>query len=83
MINRDIVTIINPIKEYWKNPFKYNNYVETNDFLVYINNEKLHKNYLNYKNNIRALTHFLIIWSSIDTIITPVASSKFELSIPR
>ena len=41
--------IINPIKEYWKNPFKYNNYLETNDFLVYINNEKHHKDYLNYK----------------------------------
>ena len=73
-----ISTIINPIKEYWKNPYKYNQYIETNDFLVYINNEKLHENYLNYKNNIRALTHFLIVWSSIDNIIKPIESSKFE-----
>tara|TARA_Y100000389_G_C17236160_1_gene400680 strand:+ start:130 stop:735 length:606 start_codon:yes stop_codon:yes gene_type:complete len=70
--------IINPIKEYWKNPFKYNNYLDTNEFLVYINNEKHHKDYLNYKNNILALTNFLVIWSSIDNIIKPIESSKFE-----
>ena len=70
--------IINPIKEYWKNPFKYNNYLDTNEFLVYINNEKYHQDYLNYKNNILKLTNFLVIWSSIDNIIKPIESSKFE-----
>lgn len=70
--------IINPIKEYWKNPFKYSNYIETNDFLVYINNDKNHEDYENYKNNIINLNYFLVIWSPIDNIITPVESSKFE-----
>ena len=71
------INTINPKKEYWKNPFKYNKYVETNDFLVYINNEKPHLNYLDYKNNILLLNNFLIVWSSIDNIITPLESSKF------
>lgn len=27
--------------EYWKNPFKYQDFLSNNDFLVYINNEKI------------------------------------------
>jgi len=73
-----LIDIINPIKEYWKDPFKYYDYLETNDFLVYINNEKLHNDYLTYKNNILALNNFLVLWSSIDNIIKPIESSKFE-----
>jgi len=73
---------INPIsvivKEYWKNPYHYNQYIETNDFLVYINNEKFHEDYLDYKNNMLDLKNFLIVWSSIDNIIRPIESSKFE-----
>lgn len=68
----------NIIKEYWKNPYKYNDYLKDNDFLVFINNEKHHENYFNYKNNINKLNNFLIIWSSVDNIIKPLESSKFE-----
>ena len=66
------------IKEYWKNPYMYQEYLENNDFLAYINNEKQHNNFLDYKNNIQQLENYVIIWSQIDTIITPLESSKFE-----
>jgi hypothetical protein len=56
----------------------YQEYLENNDFLAYINNEKQHNNFLDYKNNIQQLENYVIIWSQIDTIITPLESSKFE-----
>lgn len=62
--------------EYWVDPFNYDDYLKNNDYLVYINND----NKINdtYKSNIIKLNNFIIIWSSIDTIIKPVESSKFE-----
>jgi len=64
--------------EYWKNPFKYQEYLDNNDFLIYLNNAKSHEEYNNYKNNLQSLNNFIIIWSSIDNVITPFESSKFE-----
>lgn len=64
--------------EYWKNPYKYDEYLKTNDFLVYLNNEKTHQNYDLYKNNIIKLDNFALIWSSIDLIISPFQSARFE-----
>lgn len=63
---------------YWKNPFKYQEYLEHNDFLVYLNNDKLHLDMNLYKNNIINLDHFLIVWSKLDKVITPMESAKFE-----
>ena len=67
-----------PQLEYWKNPYDYRAYLKTNDFLVYINNEKKHSDSELYKSNLLSLNHFLIVWSHIDKVISPVASSRFE-----
>ena len=64
--------------EYWKNPYKYNQYLDKNDFLVYLNNEKIHEEYNLYKKNIINLDNFVIIWSNIDKVITPLVSTRFE-----
>ena len=67
-----------PRLEYWKNPYEYAAYLQTNDFLVYINNERQHNESGLYKSNLLSLNHFLIVWSDIDKVISPVASSRFE-----
>ena len=64
--------------EYWKNPFQYDEYLLDNKFLKYINNEIDHSDYQKYKKNIISLDNFLVVWSSIDTVITPLESSKLE-----
>ena len=71
--NYDILPPV--IKYYWKNPYEY---WETNKFILFLNNEQDHENYVSYKNNIKSLTNFVVIWSKIDNIITPTESSKFE-----
>ena len=67
-----------PWFEYWKDPYHYEEYLKSNDFLVYINNEKDHQDMEIYKLNLLSLNHFLIVWSEIDKVILPVESSKFE-----
>lgn len=64
--------------EYWKDPFHFNTYLTDNDFLAYINNEKPHAQSEQYRSNLLSLNHFLIAWSSIDSVISPTESSKFE-----
>ena len=64
--------------EYWKNPFQYNDYLLDNKFLKYINNEIEHPNYELFKKNVISLDNFLVVWSSIDTVISPLESSKLE-----
>lgn len=64
--------------DYWKDPYDYNKYLTSNNFLVYLNNDIKHDNYNLYKSNIKKLNNFILIWSNIDTIIKPLYSSKFE-----
>ena len=71
--NYDIIPPV--IKYYWKNPYEY---LETNKFILFLNNEQVHDNSIDYKNNIKSLANFVVIWSKIDNIITPRESSKFE-----
>jgi palmitoyl-protein thioesterase len=63
---------------YWKNPFRYIEYLFDNDFLVYINNEKNHVDSGTYKYNLANIDNFTMIWSGIDSVIAPIASSQFE-----
>jgi palmitoyl-protein thioesterase len=62
--------------QYWKNPFYYNNYLNNNKYLRFINNENTINNI--YKNNLININNFIVIWSSIDKVIKPLESSKFE-----
>lgn len=64
--------------EYWKNPYEYNKYIEVNDFLVYLNNEKPHNLSNIYKNNLNRVNSFVMVWSEIDIVIVPYQSAKFE-----
>jgi palmitoyl-protein thioesterase len=63
---------------YIKNPFLYETYIEKNNFLAYINNEKQHSDFDLYKKNIERVGRFVIVWSGIDKVIVPRESSKFE-----
>lgn len=69
------INILPVVNYYWKDPFKYQ---ETNNFILFLNNEKQHHNYEKYKTNIKLLSNLVIIWSSIDKVIIPLESSKFE-----
>lgn len=64
--------------DYWKNPYKYLEYLEDNDFLVYLNNDIIHLDMELYKSNMISLDYFLIVWSNLDKVITPLESAKFE-----
>ena len=64
--------------EYTKDPFLYEKYLEKNDYLVYLNNEKNHENSQIYKNNMKTLDLFVNIYSKIDEVIVPYQSSFFE-----
>ena len=66
------------VKDYWKDPFDYDNYLRTNTFLAPLNNEIAHENSSIYKNNILSIKIFIAVWSEIDTVITPYQSAKFE-----
>ena len=66
------------VLDYWKNPLKYQNYLETNDFLKYINNDVDHTMKDLYRHNMENLSYFLIVWSNIDTVVYPLESTKFE-----
>ena len=64
--------------EYWKNPFRYQNYLVNNDFLAYINNEKLHLDVDLYKQNFLNLDNFLVVWTDLEKVIIPKESTRFE-----
>ena len=64
--------------EYWKNPFKYQEYLQTNNFLAYINNERLHPDVKLYKDNILSLDNFLVVWTDLEQVVSPKESTKFE-----
>jgi len=79
ILNRiDTESSLLSISDYWKDPFDYLLYYTTNPFLVYINNVKEHKESLKYKENLSKLSNFVLFWSSIDSIIVPFESAKFE-----
>jgi len=65
-------------EEYTKDPFLYEKYLEKNDYLVYLNNEKNHENSQVYKNNMKTLDLFVNIYSKSDEVIVPYQSSFFE-----
>ena len=73
--NSNNLPLPNAVKFYWKDPYKYS---ETNKFILNLNNEIYHNDYITYKNNIESISNFILIWSKIDTVITPLESSKFE-----
>lgn len=66
------------VKDYWKDPFQYLEYLKTNTFLAKLNNEIMHINSSQYKNNLLMVDRFIVVWSKIDTVISPYQSALFE-----
>jgi palmitoyl-protein thioesterase len=69
--------------QYWKDPYDLINYKKKNNYLAPLNNENSEKRNNSYKNNIKNLNNFLVIWSNIDKVIIPLESSKFEYYKPN
>ena len=67
--------------EYWKNPFKYQEYLQTNDFLAYINNERLHPDVKLYKDNILSLDNFLVVWTELEKVVSPRKAQSLNFTI--
>ena len=63
---------------YWKDPYRYGEYLATNDFLVYLNSEKPHAEATRYRENLVTLANFMVVWSKVDTVVAPVESTRFE-----
>jgi pimeloyl-ACP methyl ester carboxylesterase len=64
--------------EYWKNPFKYQEYLDNNDFLAYINNDRKHTDMKLYRDNLVSLDNFLVIWTDLEKVVDPKESTRFE-----
>ena len=63
---------------YWKNPYKYDEYLNDNDFLAYLNNDRNHTDMKLYRNNILSLDNFLVVWTDLEKVVDPPESTKFE-----
>lgn len=79
---------------YWKNPYKYNEYLEYASYLPYLNNEyqdiltyfsddynmyqRIDWNFTNNRANLLSLDNFVMIWSPLDDVLNPPESGKFE-----
>lgn len=64
--------------EYWKNPFKYQEYLENNDFLAYINNDREHTDMKLYRDNLVSLDNFMVVWTDLEKVVEPKESTRFE-----
>ncbi len=66
----------------WHDPAQPS-YIEDNQFVPYLNNEKPHANFLLYRENIKSLKKFVVFESPTeDDVIRPTASSSFNFYPP-
>ena len=63
--------------EYWKNPFKYQEYLNNNDFLAYLNNDRHHTDMKLYKDSILDLDNFVVVWTGLEKVVMH-ESTRFE-----
>ena len=78
---------------YWKDPFRYNEYLNFSTYLADLNNEKYANKIKNLlepdqqqsffsfqtnRDNLLTLTNFVMIWSPNDDVISPPESGKFS-----
>jgi palmitoyl-protein thioesterase len=62
---------------YWKDPLHYQEYLQKCRFLPYLNNEIQHADCTLFKENICSLTNMVLVQSTEEDVIDPVASSHF------
>ena len=72
---------------YFKDPFRYETYLQNSTFLPELNNELLfeegteamqYMNMVQHKENMLSLSNFVMIWSPNDDVLSPPQSGKFE-----
>lgn len=63
---------------YWKDTNRYAEYLQYCAFLPFINNERMHSKFHQFRTNMLSLNNFVMVWSEIDGVISPVESCKFE-----
>jgi hypothetical protein len=68
----------NVIRDYWKDPFRYKDYLRTNEFLAELNNERQHNESELYRSNMLELKELGIVWSGVDEVVQPLESGRFE-----
>ena len=68
----------NVIRDYWKDPFRYQDYLRTNEFLSELNNEREHNESELYRSNMLGLKELGIVWTSVDEVVQPLESARFE-----
>jgi hypothetical protein len=64
--------------EYWRDPFTYENYLQSKKFLSRLNNEIEHLDNNKYKNNFKSVLQFITIWTNIDKVVLPPESAMFN-----
>ena len=68
----------NVICDYWKDPFRYQDYLRTNEFLAELNNEREHNESELYRSNMLGLRELGIVWSCVDEVVQPLETARFE-----
>eukprot|EP00049_Salpingoeca_infusionum_P001222 m.46346 g.46346 ORF g.46346 m.46346 type:complete len:286 (-) comp10918_c0_seq1:1052-1909(-) len=61
---------------YWRDPYRLPEYLEKSSFLADINNEREQKNQ-QYKNNIMSLKTMMLLYSTLDQVVSPPESAAF------
>lgn len=59
---------------YWKDPFRYEDYIKNSTYLPFINNERI----TIAAGHVLNVENFVMVWSKVDGIIVPKESCKFE-----
>jgi palmitoyl-protein thioesterase len=59
---------------YWKDPYRYEDYVKNASYLPFINNERVDIS----TGHVISLDNFVMVWSKVDGVIVPKESCKFE-----
>lgn len=63
---------------YWKDPERFEEYLQFSSYLPYLNNEISHTNFNIYRSRFESLNKFVMIWSKNDGVILPAESAKFS-----
>ncbi len=66
------------VANYWRNPNDLYTYYNKCQYLPLINNEVNNSYFYTQLENIVSLTNFVMIWSSLDTVLSPADSGKFS-----
>jgi len=64
------------ISNYWRDPYRYQLYLENSTYLAALNQEASSGR---FQNNLDVLQNFIMVWSPVDDVITPPESAKFSL----